>query len=229
MSERRGYYTDTTDEQRALIGPLITAWKAAHPSVSGHCGRYEMRTVVDAIFYQNRSGCQWSLLPREFPPASAVKYYFYRWRDEGPDQVIHGLLRAQVRERAGRTEDPSAVAIGTRSLHAAVNVPAAVTGKDANKKAPGIKRGFAVDVLGLVIAVVVMTASVHDNAFGVRPLDKVANAGTITKAWVDQGFKNTVVEHGAPLGIEVEVVKRNPDDVGFVPQAKRYAVEQIKL
>jgi transposase len=205
---------------------VITAWKAAHPSVSGHCGRYEMRAIVDAIFYQNRWGCQWSLLPREFPSASAVKYYFYRWRDQGLDQVIHDLLRAQVREKAGRPEDPSGVAIDTQSLHAAVNVPAAVTGKDANKKVPGIKRGLAVDVLGLVIAVVVMAASVHDNAFGVKLLDKVAKVGTFAKAWVDQGFKNTVVEHGAALGVGVEVVKRNPDDVGFVPQAKRYVVEQ---
>ena len=76
MSKRRGYYTDTTDEQWALIGPVITAWKVQHPSVSGHAGRYEMRAVVDASFYQNRSGCQWSLLPKEFPPASAVKCYF---------------------------------------------------------------------------------------------------------------------------------------------------------
>lgn len=226
MSERRGYYTDTTDEQWALVGPVITAWKAQHPSVSGHGGRYEMRAIVDAIFYQNRSGCQWSLLPREFPPASAVKYYFYRWRDEGLDQVIHDLLRAQVREKAGRTEDPSAVVLDTQSLHAAVNVPATATGKDANKKVPGIKRGLAVDVIGLVIAVVVMAASAQDNAVGTRLLDKVATVGTIAKAWVDQGFKTTVVEHGAEHGIDVEVVKRNPDDVGFVPQAKRWVVEQ---
>jgi len=83
-----------------------------------------------------------------------------------------------------------------------------------------------VDVLGLVIAVVVMAASVHDNAFGVKLLDKAAKVGTVAKAWVDQGFKNTVVEHGAKLGIDVEVVKRNPDDIGFIPQAKRYVVEQ---
>jgi transposase len=63
VSERRGYYTDTTDEQWALIGPLLAAWKAKHPSVSRHEGRCPLRRIVDAIFYQNRSGCQWSLLP----------------------------------------------------------------------------------------------------------------------------------------------------------------------
>jgi transposase len=223
----RLYYTDSTEEQWGRIGPVITAWKARHPSVSGHDGLYDMRDIVDAIFYQNRAGCPWSLLPVDFPPASAVKYYFYTWRDDGLDQTIHDLLRAQVRERAGRAEDPSAVVLDTQSLHAASNVPAATTGKDANKKVPGRKRGLAVDVLGLIIAVVVMAAGTHENTLGKALLDKVALATpTVTKAWVDQGFKTSVVEHGADLGIEVEIVKRNPDQAGFVVQHKRWVVEQ---
>jgi transposase len=85
-----------------------------------------------------------------------------------------------------------------------------------------------VDVLGLVIAVVVLAASVHDNAFGTALLDKVAvsAAGTVTKVLVDQGFKKTVADHGERLGIEVEVVERNPADTGFVPQPIRWRVEQ---
>jgi transposase len=73
MSMRKLYSSDASDDQWALVGPVITAWKAAHPSVSGHQGRYEMREIVNAILYQNRSGCQWDLLP-----AGAVKYYFYK-------------------------------------------------------------------------------------------------------------------------------------------------------
>lgn len=227
MSERRGYYTDTTDEQWALIAPVLLAWKAAHPSVSGHSGGYDYRRIVDAIFYQNRSGCQWSLLPVDFPPASAVKYYFYKWRDDGTDQAIHDILRAQVRERAGRAKDPTAGIMDTQSLHVSTNVPASTTGKDANKKVPGRKRGIATDVLGLIIAVVVVAAGAHENAVGIKLLDKVARAApSVTKTWVDQGFKNSVVEHGAKLGIDVEIVQRNPSDVGFVVQPTRWRVEQ---
>jgi hypothetical protein len=139
-----------------------------------------------------------------------VKYYFYAWRDDGLDEIIHDLLRAQLREKAGRTEDPSLVVQDTQSLHAANNVPAATTGKDANKKVPGRKRGLAVDVMGLVIAVVVSSAGLHDNVFGTRLLDKVAaKAPTVTTALVDQGFKSSVVEHAAGLGITVEIVRRN--------------------
>jgi transposase len=226
MGERR-YYTDTTDEQWALIEPVITAWKAARPSASGHQGRYAMRDIVDAILYQNRSGCQWSLLPKDFPPASAVKYYFYTWRDDGLDQTICELLRCQVRESAGRAEDPSLVVLDAQSVHAANNVPAATTGRDASKKVPGRKRGIAVDAIGLIIAVVVMAASMHDNVVGTALLDKVAaRTDTVSKALVDQGFKATVVDHRAHRGIAVEIVKRNPEQAGFVPQPIRWRVEQ---
>jgi transposase len=58
-----------------------------------------MREIVNAILYQNRSGCQWDLLPHDLPPADAVKYYFYTWRDNGTDQTIQDLLRWQLREK----------------------------------------------------------------------------------------------------------------------------------
>lgn len=227
MVERRGYPSDLTEERWALLEPVITAWKVRHPSVSGHQGRYAMREIINAIFYQSRTGCQWDYLPADLPPPGAVKYYFYKWRDDGTAETIHEILRCQVRERAGRTEDLSLVVLDSQSVHAAVNVPASTTGKDAGKRVPGRKKGIAIDVLGLIIAVVVMAASAHENAVGTALLDKVAaRTPTITKALVDQGFKNAVVAHGAKAGIDVEIVERNPQDKGFVPQPIRWRVEQ---
>jgi transposase len=73
----------------------------------------------------------------------------------------------------------------------------------------------------------VVAASVHDNAIGIALLDKVVHAApTVTKAWVDAGFKNAVVEHGATLGIDVEIVQREPGARGFTPEPKRWVVEQ---
>ncbi|ANP52190.1 hypothetical protein J2Z21_009472 [Streptomyces griseochromogenes] len=118
--------------------------------------------------------------------------------------------------------------LDTQSVHAAAGVPAATTGRDPAKRVSGRKRGLAVDVLGLVIAVVVLAANTHDNTAGIVLLGQVAeHAGdTVRKALVDQGFKNQVVLHGANLGIDVEIVERNPQDKGFVPQPKRWRVEQ---
>ncbi|MFD9782320.1 IS5 family transposase [[Kitasatospora] papulosa] len=228
MSERKLYPSDLSDEQWLLIEPVITAWKDRHRSVSGHRGAYAMREIVNAILYQGRTGCQWAYLPHDLPQKSATYYYFAAWRDDGTDQVIHDLLRCQVRERARRLEDPTLVVLDTQSVRAAAGVPATTTGLDPAKRVPGRKRGLAVDVLGLVIAVVVLAANTHDNAAGIALLDQVAeHAGeSVEKALVDQGFKKQVVVHGAGLGIDVEIVERNPQDKGFVPQPKRWRVEQ---
>jgi transposase len=227
VSERKPYPSDLSDEQWSLIEPVITAWKARHRSVSGHQGAYDMGEIVNAILYQGRTGCQWAYLPHDLPQKSATYYYFAAWRDDGTDQVIHELLRCQVRERVRRLEDPTLVVLDTQSVHVAAGVPAATSGHDPAKRVPGRKRGLAVDVLGLVIAVVVLAANTHDNAAGTILLDQVTEhtGGTVRKALVDQGFKNQVVTHGAGLGIDVEIVERNPQVKGFVPQPKRWRVE----
>ncbi|MGW4890924.1 IS5 family transposase [Kitasatospora sp. NPDC004240] len=228
MSERKPYPSDLSDEQWSLIEPVLTVWKDRHRSVSGHQGSYAMREIVNAILYQSRTGCQWAYLPHDLPPKSATYYYFAAWRDDGTDQVIHEVLRCQVRERARRLEDPTLVVLDTQSVHVAAGVPASTTGREPAKRVPGRKRGLAVDVLGLVIAVVVLAANTHDNAAGIALLEQVAEntGGTVEKALVDQGFKKQVVAYGATLGIDVEIVERNPHQTGFVPQPKRWRVEQ---
>jgi len=157
---------------------------------------------------------------------SATYYYFAAWRDDGTDRQIHELLRCQVRERNRRLEDPTLVILDPQSVRVATRVPADTTGRDAAKRVPGRKRGLPVDVIGLVIAVTVLAASVHDNTAGITLLDQIAvtAGGSVSKALVDQGFKNQVVTHGAALGIDV--VRSNPEERGFVPQAKRWRVKQ---
>ncbi|MEV0314827.1 IS5 family transposase [Nonomuraea fuscirosea] len=228
MTERKPYPSDLSDAQWALIEPVLTARKAAHPSVSGHQGGYELREIVNAIRYQGRTGGQWDYLPHDLPPKSAAYYYFAKWCDDGTDKTIHDLLRWHLREKKKRLSDPSLVELDTQSVRVAAGVPASTTGKDAAKRVPGRKRGLAVDVLGLVIAVVMLAASAHENTAWIALLDRVAagTEGTVTKALVDQGFKQAVVTHGAGLGIDVDIVERNPADKGFVPQPKQWVVEQ---
>lgn len=79
-------------------------------------------------------GCQWRCLPYDFPPYTAVYYYFGKWRDDGTDQVIHDLLRRQVCERHGRHEDPSAIVMDSQTVHTSGNAPKATTGLDPGKK-----------------------------------------------------------------------------------------------
>jgi len=227
------YTTDLTDEQWALIEPLVTGWKQVRVarSVTGRRGSCDLWEVVNVLLYQNRTGCQWRLLPHDLPPWSAVFYYFTLWCEDGLDQRIQEILRCQVRERSRRLEDPSLVIIDTQSVRVAAGVPRKTTGLDVNKRTPGRRRGLVVDVMGLIIGVVVLAASAHDNEAGIALLDHAAErcGMRLEKALVDQGFKDAVILHGAVKDITVEVVRRNPDDQGkgFVPQPKRWVVEQV--
>jgi putative transposase of IS4/5 family DUF4096 len=92
-------------------GPFLEAWKAKHPSVSGHTGRYSLREILNSIFYQNRTGCQWAYLPHDLPPKSATYYYFALWRDDGTDQApVPSSASAQVSEVSSDTRSPVWVA-----------------------------------------------------------------------------------------------------------------------
>lgn len=86
-------------------------------------------------------------------------------------------------------------------------------------------------MLGLIIGVVILAASAHDNEAGIALLDQAAErcGMRLEKVLVDQGFKDAVIIHGAVKDITVEVVRRNPDNKGrgFVPQPKRWVVEQV--
>ncbi|MEV4571026.1 transposase [Nonomuraea sp. NPDC049419] len=131
------------------------------PVRRGYQGNYELREIVNAIRYQGRTGVQWDYPPHDLPPKSATYYYFRKWRDDGTDKTIHDLLRWHLREKKKRLADPSLVVLDTQSVHVAACVPASTTGKDAAKRVPGKQRGLAVDVLGLVIAVVMLAATIR--------------------------------------------------------------------
>lgn len=231
--KREPYLSDLSDEQWALIEPMITAWKRDRVarSATGDPGSCDLREVVNAIFYQNRTGCQWRLLPHDFPAWSAVLYYFTLWREGGLDQRIQELLRCQVREKARRLEDPSLVIIDTQSVRAAAGVPKTTTGLDANKKVSGRKRGWPWMCWGWSSASWCWPRPPTTTPPATALLDQAAErcGNRLEKALVDQGFKDQVIIHGALLDIDVEVVRRNPDDQGkgFVPQPKRWIVEQV--
>lgn len=99
-------------------------------------------------------------------------------------------------------------------------------GIDAGQKIKGRKRHLITDTLGLVLAVLVTAASVHDTAGGKLLLDDLAAAHpTVTKVWADGGYQSGILNHGALQGIDVEVVHR-PRTKGFEPLPKRWVIER---
>jgi len=105
------YPSDLTDDQWQLIQPLI---RPGPPG--GRDRRTSMRAVVNAIFYINRGGCAWRMLPKDYPSWETVYGYFARWKHDGTWQVIHNALRRRVRLRAGRKEEPSAGIVDSQSV-----------------------------------------------------------------------------------------------------------------
>lgn len=91
----------------------------------------------------------------------------------------------------------------------------------------GWKRGILTDTIGLILAVTLTAAGLSENALGIRLLDPAKETyPTISKSWIDTGFKNAVIEHGARLGIDVEAVNRNPGNRGFDVAKRHWVVEQ---
>ena len=111
MSIEGLYSTDLTDEQWEVLAPLIPP-----PKPGGRPRRLEMRAVCNAIFYVDRTGCQWRNLPREYPNWKSVYWYFTRWQDDGTWEQITDALRRQLRARWGRHPEPSAGVLDSQSV-----------------------------------------------------------------------------------------------------------------
>jgi putative transposase len=111
MASEQLYPTDLTDEQWAVLEPLVPP-----PKPGGRRRTVDMRQVVNAIIYIDRTGCQWRLLPREYPKWKTVYWYFTRWQDDGTWERITDALRRQLRRKLGRDPDPSAGILDSQSV-----------------------------------------------------------------------------------------------------------------
>src|SRR5262245_41797226 len=112
MNTRQRYPSDLTEAQWYNSEHLC-------PKAKGNRGRprtYPLGEIVNAIFYLDRAGCPWRLLPHDFPPWKTVSYYFYTWRDDGTWERVHAALRSEIRGAAGKEPTPSAGIIDSQSV-----------------------------------------------------------------------------------------------------------------
>lgn len=103
------YPSDLSDDQWAVLGPLIR-------TATRQPGKIDRRAIVNGIFYQLRTGCQWRYLPREYPNWKTVYSCFWRWQRSGVwDQVLQAL-QPQARQAPGRGVYPTVAVMDSQSV-----------------------------------------------------------------------------------------------------------------
>ncbi|MWA07637.1 IS5 family transposase [Actinomadura sp. LD22] len=230
MTPERRYPSDLSDARWELIEPALIAWRDRRRAGALDIGRppeHDLRTIMNAILYVDRTGIPWRYLPHDHPPWQTVYGYFRAWRDDEVFTRLSGLLHRLVRIREGRCAQPSAGVIDAPSVKTSPSVPVADQGIDAAKKIVGRKRSIVVDTLGLLPAVLVTAASVQDSVAGTTLINQIAGQQPALRTiWVDGGYRQHLVEHAAAIGIDMQIVQRPPGVRGFTPLPRRWVVER---
>ena len=149
------YPSDLTDAEWEILFPLLPP-----PARTGRHRSWEMRELINAIFFVLRGGVPWRMLPEHFPPHQTTYRWFMRFRDDGTWKNLNHYLVMLDRERVGREASPSASVIDTQSVK--TTEAGGPRGFDAAKKIKGRKRHALVDTDGRALEVQVQPASVQD-------------------------------------------------------------------
>ena len=214
----RRYPTDLTESQYNAIIVLIGDKRKRRGS---------LKEVLDAIFYLLKTGCQWRMLPCDFPKWERVYYYYSKWSRNGTLEEIHDILRKRLRKKRGREESASVCIIDSQSVKT-TKAGGEARGVDGGKKIKGRKRHITVDTQGLLLYVQVHQANIYDGkaAFEVIKETKY-KSDRLQKVYADGGYRGELVEKvNNELGMDMEMTLRSDKSTEFKPLPKRWVVER---
>ena len=220
----RNYPTDLTDDQWAIIEPLLPRAKPG-----GRPRSVDLRLVVNTIFYLNKAGCQWSMLPRDLAKRSTAHDYLKAWTADGTWQAVMDALRQRIRVAAGHEPEPAKAAIDSQTVKG--SEAGGPRGYDGGKKINGRKRHLIVDSLGLLMVVMVTPANLDDGTHAPKVLEKLSaeHLSRLDEVRADGKYNNKTLEgylkkSGAKY--KLTVIERPPGATGFVFLPYRWVVER---
>jgi transposase len=220
---RKSYPSDVSDPEWEFLLSYLTLMREDAPQRA-----HDMREVFDAIRYVVKTGCQWRMLPHDFPDWTVAYQQARRWMQAGVfEQVAHDL-RVILRLVNERDPQPSAAILDGRTLQSTPE-SGGRAGYDGAKKKNGSKVHAAVDTLGNLLALKVTAANEQEREQVAELAAKVqeVTGGTVTIAFVDQGYTGeNAAQQASAQGIQLEVVKHTEAKKGFVLLPRRWVVER---
>ena len=187
--------------------------------------KYDFFLILDAIVYVDVSGCQWRMLPAEYPKWQTVYYYFRRWGAMDAFSELEDVLVRELRLRRGESATPTIGAIDSASTRSAL--PRSQKGVDGNKKVKGVKRNIITDKDGDILEATTTTANVHDSKSAYALVALLVTAYPwIKRIYADRGYRGRFIDEvKRDFDIDVEITHSNYSG-RFVPAKKRWVVER---